>query len=188
MKKLTIILIFSFFTALLFMSKQFSSNNSRSELIELSNTYKNEKYGYEISFPSNWVYSEYSDTKTGAAFRPANSSNSYSSEVININVLDKVPAVMSKSLKDYSKIAAMNEIQNYKSLFSFEEVKTSTGLVGYKTRWKFTPLTSIKTQISDPITYFSLKSNSQVTIQVSLSNKKFEAIYNKMIKTLRYSN
>lgn len=153
-----------------------------------SHVYRNEEYGYEISYPASWTYREYPDTKTGAAFRPASSPNDYMSEFISINVLEKNADMVNAPFKEYAGVAATIQIQNYQSLASIKEVTTSAGLVGYETRWNVMPLAGGSAEISDSITYFPLRSDVESTIQVYLNNEDYKDIYEKMISTMKYTD
>lgn len=148
-------------------------------------TYTNSKYGYQITYPSSLKIREFPDTGTGAGFRPADKPADPQYEVITVNVLPKVANEATTPLSEYAKIAAPLEIQNYQKLNSLEEIKTTSGEVGYKTTW----LIAGQRDVSLPITYFALPApNTYSTVQVSLSDKAYLSQYDQMITTLTTKN
>lgn len=153
-------------------------------------TYTNLKYGYSIQFPPLLAVREFPDTKTGAGFRPVSEPEDPQYEVISIDVLRRTADMAQTPLSDYAKTAAAVEIQNYTKLNSIEEVKTDSGLVGYKTTWIVLPMrvlgasTSAQNSVSLPITYFDLPGETiPSTVQVTLNDPEYIEAYNLMIKT-----
>ncbi|MBI4035373.1 hypothetical protein HY383_00330 [Candidatus Daviesbacteria bacterium] len=144
--------------------------------------YTNTEYGYSIKYPRDWEVREF-DSKRGAAFRPVNKPNNPSFEYINIDEIDKIPDLVNRPLEEYAKVAATKEFQNYKRLNSFTRVTSKTGLVGYQTTWKVTPLGGGEETISGPITYFDV-SNMRTTIQIKLTNYDYLDLYHEMLQTL----
>ncbi len=145
-------------------------------------TYTNAKYGYSIQYPSNWTYREYPDTQNGAGFRLLSSANDVSSEVITIAQNARPTNQASLSFENYVKIAATQEIQNYTSLVSKEQITTGSGLVGYKTTWKVASMSGDSTTTSLPITYFNAK-NAKDTVQVTITDKNYLDTYDSMLTT-----
>lgn len=153
-------------------------------------TYSNNKYGYSIQFPPLLAVREFPDTKTGAGFRPVNQPEDPQYEVISIDVLRRTADMARTPLSEYAKTAAAVEIQNYTKLNSIEEIKTDSGLVGYKTTWIVLPMrvmgasSSAQNSVSLPITYFDLPNETiPSTVQVTLNDPEYIEAYNLMIKT-----
>lgn len=153
------------------------------------NLYVNEVYNYSIRYPSDWIVREFPDSKTGASFRPSNKPNDYQYEYISINKSGRIMSdeLPNPTFEEYVKIAG-KEIQNYNSLSTIKKVVTLSGIVGYTTTWKVSPLSSMgrssgKEGESLPRTYFEIPSNSSATIQVEITNDEYKDIYEKMLST-----
>jgi hypothetical protein len=159
-------------------------------------TYINKKYNYAIDYPNDWIVRESPDSKTGAAFQPANKPIDYKNETIKINVSQKVMSDKPiSSFEEYAKVAATLEIQSYIKLASFKKVTTSAGLTGYKTTWIVgsppiinVPSVKATTSESSPITYFEIPNNTTSLLQATLGGEQDSAVYEKMINTVRFSN
>lgn len=155
-------------------------------------TYTNSKYGFSVQYPETLVVREFPDTKDGAGFRPANTSDDSAREIITISVLEKNADLVNDPLFEYAKVAASIQIQNYQKLNTIEAVKTSDGVIGYKTTWDVLPMPilgaspSAQTQVSLPITYFDLKEASlSSTVQISLEDQKYENEYTQIIDSYK---
>ena len=162
-------------------------------------TYTNTKYNYSINYPSDWIVREFPDTKTGAAFQPANKPVDYNNETIVVDVSQKVlsdPPVT--SFEEYAKSAGTKEIQSYGAAASFEKIITDSGVVGYKATWymgsppmitneKNTNVqgSNIKTA-SGPFAYFEIPTTFSRLLQVRGDKDKDTAVYNKMIKSVTF--
>lgn len=152
-------------------------------------TYINATYNYSIQYPADWEVREFPDSKTGASFRPSDKPNDYQYEYISINKSGRIMSdeLPNPTFEEYVKIAG-KEIQNYNSLSTIKKVVTLSGIVGYTTTWKVSPLSSMgrssaKEGESLPRTYFEIPSNSSATIQVEITNDEYKDIYEKMLST-----
>lgn len=151
--------------------------------------YINEVYNYSIRYPSDWTVREFPDSKTGASFRPNNKPNDYQYEYISINKSGRIMSdeLPNPTFEEYVKIAG-KEIQNYNSLSTIKKIETQSGIVGYTTTWKVSPLSSMgrssaKEGESLPRTYFEIPGDNTATIQVEITNDEYRAIYDQMIST-----
>jgi hypothetical protein len=147
-------------------------------------TYINEDFSYSIDYPSTWTFREFPDTKTGAGFRPLNSTDEIASECIVISARGTAENEYSTPFNDYVKTAAAVEIQNYERLDSIESVTTASGLLGYKTTWIYRTFDG-QEKVSMPITYFDNRRTSgqlkYKTVQIALENEDCEGVYNQML-------
>lgn len=159
-------------------------------------TYTNTKYNYSVQYPGVWEIQTYPDTQTGANFFLKDSGGNFQSTIATIAVQGRTGNGYGMPIADYAKIAASSEIQNYGKLDSIKEVKTSSGLTGYETRWivqsisilddngKLAPIT---TSASLPITYFQIPGDDKHTLQVTLENSEYEDVYNNLIRTVAFT-
>jgi hypothetical protein len=155
-------------------------------------TYTNTKDGYQISYPDTLAIRKFG---SGAGFRPANKPEDPQYEVIVVNTLNRSGNYSATPFPEYVRVAAPHEIQNYESLNSIEEIKTTSGEVGYETTWLVAPMVRLnddgtiankdnKPSASFPITYFDLpKSNPPATVQVTLSEEAYRSQYEQMLPT-----
>ncbi|MFA6072093.1 MAG: hypothetical protein WC810_26305, partial [Janthinobacterium sp.] len=150
-------------------------------------TYTNDKYGYEVKYPQDWIYRQFPDTKSGAGFKLQSAPDDIQYEVIDINVNGRPLNSQKISFQEYVKIAAVQEIQNYDSLKSIEKVTTQSGLIGYKTTWNVSSITGGKSSVSLPITYFDTKNSKGDTVQISISDEKYLEIYGQMLSTFSFT-
>jgi len=161
-----------------------------------SKIYSNANYSYSVEYPGSWVVREFSGTKTGAAFQPANKAVAYENETITIDVqqrvvIDPAPA----TFEEYARVAAKHEIQGYNKLMSFEKILTKSGLIGYKTTWTRSapPMAQVPTGMtssnsaSEPIIYFEIPNNPKVTLQLKVEGKENYEVFQKMIDSIRFS-
>lgn len=150
--------------------------------------YKSEKYSFAFSYPSDWVYHEFSDGD-GVELRPNDARNETITAFITFQVLPKPLSIASLPFEQYVKVAAVNEIQNYKSLASIQSTSTQNGLIGYITTWNVTPLgnhtDNVEETVSLPITYFPAR-DSKKSIELFLENKQYVREYNMIINSFRY--
>lgn len=167
-------LIFGYFWFPKFIWQVFSSKNLK--------TYVNEKYGYEIKYPADWLVREYPDAETGAGFRQKNTAPEIQSECININISKARPAGDYK-FENYVKEAAVDEIQNFEKLNSIEKINSEAG-VGYETTWIYKDYKGVE-KVSLPITYFNYPNSKDgnFTVQVSLEYKDCQKTYDQMLPT-----
>lgn len=150
-------------------------------------TYINSQNGFSVEYSSNWMLREFPDTNTGAAFRPSDKPNDYQYEYITVQAMDKPANAINIPFAEYVKVAGTQEIQNYQSLNSIEEITTKSGIVGYKTTWNVLPLGGGNSTVSGPITYFPDRNSNAKTIQVSLSDNAYMNEYNIIINTFEYT-
>lgn len=137
-------------------------------------TYYNETLGYSINYPNSLTLREFPDTKTGAGFH-----NEASFECITIAARESTSTL---PFDQYVKVAAIEEIQGFKTLNSLEEITTKSGFHGYKTTWEYVSLSG-ENKISLPITYFEGSSSDFKTIQINLNDSNCEEVYNEMLYT-----
>jgi hypothetical protein len=152
-------------------------------------TYANEKYGFEIKYPLDWVYREYPDTKQGAGFRLKSSPDDVGSEVVNISLRSRPVNFQKVPFEDYVKEAASQEIEGFMSSASIEKVTTQSGLVGYRTTWNVSAHQTAG--ISGLITYFDTGDKAGDTVQITSGcgdDKKCAEVYNKMIMSFKFMN
>lgn len=148
--------------------------------------YTNTTQGFQISYPSDWIYREY-EGGTGVGFRPVAKPNDPQYEYITISVMPKPANIANLPFDQYVKVAGTNEIQNYLSLSTIHPVKTATGVEGFTTTWMVQPLGGGKPTASLPITYFPAKDTKQ-SIELFLQNKEYLSQYTSMVPTFRYTN
>ena len=164
---------------------------NETSVIDISNwkTYSNTKYGYAISYPPNWVYREFPNSKDGAGFRLESEPNDLTYEHVSIIYSARGSDDINIPFDTYVKQAATREIQDYLSLVSISEVKTSSNIIGYKTTWNVQEMgqPSSKTYISLPITYFDTKDSYGGTIQISLEDTNYIDLYNQIISTFKFN-
>ena len=156
-------------------------------------TYSNTKYNYSIDYPSDWSFSEYPDSKSGASFDPLGKpSNSETSSAISISAGKTLLNYANQTLEEYAKIAG-KEIQNYDKLASIKKITTSNRAVGYETTWMIQPMTingiplTAKESESLPITYFEIPGNKTALVRVTLDRKEDMVTYEKMLTTVKIS-
>ena len=155
-------------------------------------TYGNEKFGYSVNYPNDWVFREFPDTQTGAGFRPLSSPEEISSECVTIDLRSAPTNYSDIPFVEYVRKAAVEEIQNYEKLNSMESVTTTSGIVGYKTTWLYRTMGG-QEKISLPITYFENNKTVQMnyglfkakTVQIILNGENCEDTYNSMISSFR---
>jgi hypothetical protein len=150
-------------------------------------TYANEKYGFEIKYPLDWVYREYPDTKQGAGFRLKSSPDDVGSEVINISLRSRPVNFQKVPFEDYVKEAAPQEIEGFMGLASIEKVTAKSGLAGYRTTWNVSAHQTAG--ISGPITYFDTGDKAGDTVQITGDcgdDKKCAEVYSKMIISFKF--
>lgn len=145
--------------------------------------YVDNVYGFSISYPNDWTYRAY-EAGSGVGFRPKNKPNDPQYEYISMSVSPKMGNLVDLPFEEYVKVAAINEIQNYKSLASIKEFKTNDGQVGYITTWMVQPLTGGGLTQSSPIAYLpSLQKDK--TIEAFLSDTQYMAIFTTMLSTFQ---
>jgi len=155
-------------------------------------TYMNQKFGYSVLYPNDWIFREFPDTQTGAGFRPLNSPDEIASECINVDERETAENEYNTPLSEYAKRAAIVEIQNYEKLNSIKSVTTTAGLTGYETTWIYRTMDG-QEKVSLPITYFENKKtiqsgNGQLkykTVQITLDNEDCGKTYEQMLPTLK---
>ncbi|MCL5073509.1 MAG: hypothetical protein M1308_21840 [Actinobacteria bacterium] len=149
-------------------------------------TYTNKTFNYSIDYPSDWIVRDFSDPKSGAAFRPSNMPNEYQYEYISVNKYTRVmlDGLSKPTFEEYIRRAGA-EIQNYKDLVKMEKIVTNSGITGYTATYKVAPLGPGKEGISSPRTFFEIPGNNTSTIQVNISNEKYMGIYNKMLLSFK---
>lgn len=155
-------------------------------------TYSNEKLGYSIDYPSNWIFREFPDTQTGAGLRPLASSDEVASECINIDARGTEGNEYNTPFADYVKKAAIVEIQGYEKLNSIESITANDGVIGYETIWDYKDINN-QEKVSLPITYFENKKIVQIgtsqikfkTVQVILNSEECAGVYNQMLPTFK---
>lgn len=158
------------------------------ESIENWKTYTNTKYNYSIKYPPDWVYREFPDINTGAAFRLSSYPNDLNNEHIVINYIKRGLDDVDIPFETYVKNAAVREIQSYESLATIKPIETSGGLVGYTTTWNVQEWDKPigKTKVSLPITYFDTKDSNGGTIQITESDSQYTNIYNQILSTFEF--
>lgn len=152
-------------------------------------TYINTKHSYSVKYPTNWTFREFPDSQNGAGFRLLEKPNEIQYEVININFSNRALDSQNIPFEEYVKKAAIEDIQNYQSLATIDQVVTQTGLVGYKTTWNVIPImgNTTKTYVSLPLTYFDTKNESGDTVQISLTDGAYLSIYNQVLSTFKFT-
>lgn len=146
-------------------------------------TYTNKQYGYSVKYPTDWVVQELSNG-SGAGFRPSNLQN----DAITIGQVQRSDNYSSIPFEKYVQQAAVDEIQNYKSLNTITQIKGSVGAVGYRTTWNTLTLHGEK-EVSAPITYFlALGSNTGATDEIYLKDTSFLNEYEAVLGTYKYAN
>lgn len=156
--------------------------------LRLTNTYTNVQYRYSISYPEDWEYREYPDTKSGAGFYPSGKPDDYQSEYVTIDVVQRPQDMTQLSFDEYVKQAGPQEIQGYTLPASFEKFTTDSGITAYNIRWQNTALGEDNIHISNPRSYYPMPDKqTTATIQLSLTNHAYENVYNAMRKTFQFT-
>ena len=145
------------------------------------NVYKNNKYSFEIKYPSDWNFREY-DTGTGAALFPKSDPNVQGS--ISIGFYGRGADYCKIPFGDYVKIAGPSEIQNYESLDTIEEGVSINGVDMYETTWHYTDMQG-NGKVSLPITYFEANPELCGGIEAFLNDNKYIDTYNKIISSFK---
>ena len=98
---------------------------------------------------------------------------------------------------DYVKVAAKNEIQNYKTLSTIKSVITNSGATGYETSWNVAPPPGVdgESSVSNPMTYFPLSAkygtgmlSKRLLISAENNSAQYNSVYQSLILTLNFSN
>ena len=145
-------------------------------------TYINTKYGYRISYPIDWRVTEFPDTETGAYLRLASMSTN-DAPLITIDCLAKPTDYASMPLKDYEKIAAIQEIEGYTKLLSSKTITTTSGITGYQNTWRRVSMRG-EVSVSNPITYFQPHDTAR-TVQVRLEDAKYADVYTTVVNSFQ---
>jgi hypothetical protein len=149
-------------------------------------TYTNDKYNFEIKYPSDWTFREYPDTANGAGFRPLEKPNKINYEFVNITFINRGADYCKIPFEDYVKVAGPSEIQNYESLNTIEKGVNNNGLEMYTITWNYADLQGNK-KVSSPITYFETKSELCGDVEVFLNDNNYLDIYKGMISTFKFT-
>jgi len=139
--------------------------------------YKNDKYNFEVGYPSDWIFREYD---SGVAFSPLD--NSTGVEPINIGFYNRGSTYCKISFDDYVRIAGPAEIQNFESLNTIVNGISYNGVEIYQVRWNYTDMQGVG-QISLPITYIETNEELCGSIEAFLNDNNYSDIYNKIILT-----
>jgi len=155
-----------------------TQNNQTSEW----KTYKNDRYSFEIKYPSDWNFREYD---SGVAFSPQNklNENTTGNGSINIGFYKRGSNYCKIPFEDYVKIAGPSEIQNYESLNTIKGGLNDNGMEMYEITWNYNDFQG-NGKISLPITYFDTKPELCGEIEAFLNDNNYSDIYNKIISTL----
>lgn len=148
-------------------------------------TYKNEKYKFEIKYPSDWSLREYI---SGVAFFPTSESdkNTTGNGSMNVGFYSRGAAYCEIPFEDYVKVAGPSEIQNYESSNTIKEGVTNSGISFYQITWNYTTMKGVK-NVSLPITYFGIKDAALCgSIDASLNDTAHSDIYDKMISSFNF--
>jgi hypothetical protein len=154
--------------------------------------YSNEKFGYSVNYPGDWIYREFPDTKTGAGFRPLSSPDEIASECVVVSARGTAENEYNALFDEYVKKAAAVEIQNFEKLNSIEPIITDAELTGYKTTWIYKSMAG-EDEVSLPIAYFENKKIIQEgdgelkykTVQISLEKEDCREVYSRMLSTFK---
>lgn len=147
-------------------------------------TYKNNKYGFEIKYPQGWTFREYNE---GIAFRLMEKPNDLQGEFLNIGYYQRGSDYCKIPFADYVKIAGASEIQNYESINTFEKIITVGGNEIYKTTWNYSDFQGNK-KISLPITYFGINNEKLCGgIGAYLNDANYLDNYNKILSTFKFT-
>lgn len=143
-------------------------------------TYKNEEYGYEIKYPTDFAFREYI---SGVAFYQKDNKNE--SGDINVGFYKRGENYCSISFDDYVRIAGPSEIQNYESLNSIEKITNSSGTETYIASWNYVDLQGNE-KVSLPIAYFNAGVKACGTIEAFLNSDSYPEVFAKMISTFKF--
>lgn len=161
---------------------------SGSDVTQNWNEYNDKQNGYSIKYPANWSIHEFSGG--GAGFNPPEKVREEPNGLFGIAVGQRDFNELQTPFVDYIQKAAGLEIQGYQKLISYEKIVTDSSIVGYKTIWSVAEIVSPnKTSI---ITYFERPNkDTSATIQINGAsvemNRDYGDVYDKMIKTFRYT-
>lgn len=150
-------------------------------------TYKNDKYNYEINYPNDWT-SELLADGSGSIFKPVNGSDEFG--YIKIEESGRGLESCDVPFDKYVTFAAAENIQGYDELKSIEPVTSKSGEKGFKTTWVITGFDG-KASISGPITYFDdlardcNNREGEVTLTLDGSSE-YESVYKFMISTFKF--
>ena len=159
-------------------------------------TYTNTKYGYSVQYPGDWEIQIFPDTQTGANFFLKDSGGNYENVITTVAVQGKPANAYEVPFAEYVKTAASQEIQGYQKLDSIKQIKTTSGLIGYQTRWivQSPPildaggnLSKPTTSTSLPITYFQIPGDNQNTLQITLADNESEGAYDDLLQTVTFT-
>lgn len=131
---------------------------------------------FSYSYPSTWTVEENVDADF-TTIRDTKGDNA-----ITIRVAKKPESIKNLTLEEYSRVAAINEIQGFKELISITPITTDYDDKGYETVWKISFLGS-EDYSSNPITYFAHPFDPTKSIQVNLENANYLNEYNFIIKS-----
>jgi hypothetical protein len=164
---------------------QTKNNQNKAEKEVVLNNYKNSKFGYSFSYPTDWkVTGSESDSSIGLA--PKNSETPmFTIEVSGMMFGEKGE----QKFEDYVLEAARNEIQNYKKLSAVNEVMCATGK-GYETTWIVNGMRG-GSYVSNPITYFPIGKKygmgmmaKRLAIYSEDGSDKYKDVYKGFIESL----
>lgn len=119
--------------------------------------YKNDEFGFEISYPDkyNMTILKSIGKEVGITLTKPDSG------VFHIEAIGTGIAYEDESFVDYVQHAASSEIQGYESPYSIQEFYTKSGIKGYKIKWNVTNLQG-KHSVSSNFYYLPL--NKKVTL------------------------
>jgi len=152
-------------------------------------TYTNAKYEFSIDYPADWIKTD-SPSGDGATFEPQKSNESPElSEDITLYVGQKTMTEETLTFEKYAKVAAIQEIQNYNSLASIEQLTLSDGTIGYKTTWMVQSLVDPQGAESEsaPITYFEIPGMPTQLLRINSGYDTDPAVYDRMIKSVVFT-
>ncbi len=151
-------------------------------------TYRNELYGYTISYPQKLGVQPFPDVPQSGA--------NFGDNTITVDVSPKIGTPPYPSIDEYVKTAATQEIQSFEKLNSLKTITTDSGLTGYETTWIVAPPPMLnpppnrEPSVSSPITYFAVPGNDAVVLKVwfnvSTPSQEDIDIYNQMIKSVSF--
>ncbi len=151
-------------------------------------TYANDKFGYRVDYPNDWVFRQFPDTGTGAGFRPQNSPDDIASECVTVDARGTAENEYNTPFADYVKKAAAVEIQGFGKIDSIAPIMTVDGLTGYEATWIYRDMRG-QEKTSLPITYFdnqkAVAGQKYKTVQITLNSEDCRGIYEKMLPTFR---
>lgn len=149
-------------------------------------TYSNTKYNYSIKYPNNWSYQE--NANNTAFLGPAPEDYAIGNKNILIQVIPRPQNYLNMPFDQYVKIAGIQEIQGYKSLSTINSITAADGTIGYITTWKVSPIIGSGEIETSPITYFSLPTNKNADLEISLADTTIIDTYKEMLKTFQFTS